>query len=470
MPFSLMQGAVVPALPTLQRELGSTTAWTAWTVTIFLVVAAVTTPLLSRLGDQHGQAKLLLVSLGVFIVGAIGATFAWDIASLIAFRAVQGASGAALPLAFALAKELLPARRVGFAMGVMISSSAVASGTGLLLGGVIIDHLSWPWLFAIGAIIGGLAAAAVRAAVRDRLAAVETRLDIPGALLLMSGLTALMLALTQGPDLGWAAPATLALFAGAVLLLAVWVAVERRVPVPLVDVRMLTGRTVLLTNVATLVGGFAMFSTFIIVPVLVQAPRGLSDDVARLVDYGFDGSSTLTGLLIVPASVSIFVAGLSVGPLLRRVRPAVLFSVGMVVMALGLAAMAVWHAAEWQLALTMVPWGLGMGVVLSLSPLLITNAVRETETAVAVGMNATVRVIGSVIGGQVAAALLASVTFPATDVPRGSALTGVFAMSALAALLASAAAVLIGRRSRPRGQSAGDEGALPWGRPGVTNR
>ena len=184
-----------------------------------------------------------------------------------------------------------------------------AGGIGLLLAGVVLDYLSWRWLFGIAAIIAVISAFAVYQVIRDAPGQAAARLDLPGAVLLMAGLATLMIGLTKGPDLGWTAPGTLGLFAAGALLLTAWTLVERRVPDPLVDVRMLVRRTVLMTNLATLVAGFAMFATFVIVPVLVEAPRGLADDVVALVDYGFDGSSTLTGLLILPASLSIVVGG-----------------------------------------------------------------------------------------------------------------------------------------------------------------
>ena len=452
MPFSVIQAAVVPALPTLQRELGASTAWTAWTVTGFLVVAAVTTPLLSRLGDQHGKARLMLVSLGIFIVGAIGAAFAWDIGSLIGFRSIQGASAAIFPLAFAIVKEQVPARSVGFAMGLVAAIAGVGGGIGLLLAGVVLDYLHWRWIFGIAAILAAISALAVARTVHDPPRDLAARLDVPGALLLMGGLGMLMVGLTEGPDLGWTAAVTLALFAGAAALLAAWVLLERRVAAPLVDVRMLTRRTVLMTNLATLVAGFGMFATFVIVPVLVQTPRGLASDLAALVDYGFDGSATLSGLLILPASLAMIVGGVWVGWLSRRIPADRLFGAGILVMALGMGATALWHGAEWQLALTLVPFGIGIGVIFTLAPLLITGAVRETETAVAVGMNAVVRAIGAVIGGQVAAAILATVTFAETQVARDDAFTAVFWMSAAAALLAALSALLIVPR---RGERAG---------------
>src|ERR671924_1484030 len=95
--FSLQQTMVVPALPALQRDLHTSTAWVTWLLTVFLLTASVATPILGRLGDQYGKERLLVISLGIFFVGCAGAAAAWNIWVLIAFRAVQGLGAAVFP-------------------------------------------------------------------------------------------------------------------------------------------------------------------------------------------------------------------------------------------------------------------------------------------------------------------------------------------------------------------------------------
>ena len=454
MPFAVLQTGVVPALPTLQRELGASTAWTAWTVTGFLVVAVVATPLLARLGDQHGRAKVLLITLVVFLGGCIGAALAWDIWSLIAFRAVQGASGAVFPLAFAIIKEQVTPRLVGLGMGLIASIGGVGGALGLLLGGVILDHLSWRWLFGVTAFMTAGALLAVRSLVSESERRASARMDVPGAILLSGGLALLLLALTKGPDFGWLSAQTLGLLCGALGLLVVWGFVELRVDQPLVDMRMLAGRTVLFTNLASMVAGFAMFAAFIVIPQWVETPRGLAAEVAALVDYGFNGTPTTTGLLVVPASAAIILASLLAGSLGQRYPASRLFAGGMVALGLSTTVLALWHTSEWQVAVSMALFGLGAGAVLSLAPRLITESVRPDELAVAAGMNAVVRNIGQVIGGQVAAAVLASSTIATTSVPTPDAFTIVFWVSAVAALIAAGAAALMTPRRSALGRSA----------------
>ena len=110
--FALQQTMVFPALPTFAREFGASTAWATWVLTGFLVSAAVSTPILGKLGDQYGKERMLVVSLAIFLAGCVGAAFAWNIWSLIAFRALSGAGGAAFPLSFGIIRDEFPPENV----------------------------------------------------------------------------------------------------------------------------------------------------------------------------------------------------------------------------------------------------------------------------------------------------------------------------------------------------------------------
>ncbi len=103
--YALQQTMVIPALPTLQHDLHTTTTWVTWVLTVYLLVASVATPLLGRLGDQYGKERLLVISLAIFLAGSIGAAAAWNIWSLIAWRALQGAGAAVFPLSYGIIRD-----------------------------------------------------------------------------------------------------------------------------------------------------------------------------------------------------------------------------------------------------------------------------------------------------------------------------------------------------------------------------
>src|SRR5256714_4265177 len=150
--FALQQTMVVPALPTLQRDLHATTTWVTWVLTVFLLVASVATPVLGKLGDQYGKERLLVISLAIFLAGCVGGALAWNIWSLIAFRAIAGAGGAVFPLAFAIIRDEFPREKVGVAIGLISAVFGVGGGLGIVLSGLIVDNASWRWLFVVGSI------------------------------------------------------------------------------------------------------------------------------------------------------------------------------------------------------------------------------------------------------------------------------------------------------------------------------
>ena len=137
---------------------------------------------------------------------------------------------------------------------------------------MIIDNVSWRWLFLVGAIPVAVAIVLVHRFVPESPVKSPSRVDVPGALLFSGGLTALLLGLTEGERWGWTSPRIVGLVVGAARLLVGWVIVELRTPQPMVEMRMLTNRPVLLTNLTALIAGFAMFSSFVLVPALRRGP------------------------------------------------------------------------------------------------------------------------------------------------------------------------------------------------------
>jgi EmrB/QacA subfamily drug resistance transporter len=447
--FALQQTMVVPALPVLQREFDTSAAWAAWLLTGFLLSASVATPLLGKLGDQYGKERMLLISLSIFLAGSIGAIFAWHIGALIACRIVQGCGAAVFPLSFSIIKDEFPPERVGIGIGVVSAVFGIGGGLGLALSGVLIDNLGWRWLFVVGAI--GVAAAVVLVYLFVPESPIKTpsRLDVPGAVLLSAGLLSLLVALTEGEGWGWASGRTLGLFAAAGVAFLAWVAVELRVPEPLVDMRMLARRPVLFANVTGLIAGFALFGSFVLVPSLLQLPQGLPADVAGLADYGFGASATKTGLYLLPAAVTGFFTGPLSGVLSTRWGPKWPLCIGMLLGAAGLAILAYWHAQSWQIVAGMLVLGAGLPMTFGAMANVIVESVRPFETGVATGMNTVMRTVGGVIGGQVGAAILTAKTIGDTAVPAESAFTTAFWISAFSSLVAAGVALLItplGRR------------------------
>ena len=442
--YALQQTMVIPALPTLQHELHTTTTWVTWVLTVYLLVASVATPLLGRLGDQYGKERLLVIALAIFLVGSAGAAAAWNIWSLIAWRALQGAGAAVFPLSYGIIRDEFPREKVGVAIGLVSAVFGIGGGFGIVLSGLIVDNVSWRWLFIVGAVNIAAALVLVHRFVPESPVTSPARVDFVGATLLSGGLVAMLVALTEGESWGWTSARILVLFALAAVLLVLWGLAELRVSEPMVDMRMLAVRQVLFTNLTAIVSGFAMFGTFVLVPNFVEIPHGLTSSVQRMVHFGFDASVTKAGLYLLPSSFALLFAGPIAGLIGRRISSKWPLASGLALVSLAAASLAVFHDSSWQILTAMFVLGVGVGFAFAAMATLITEAVRPTETGVATGMNTVMRTVGGVIGGQVGAALLAAHTVRGTSgVPSVVGFEIAFAISAVAALVGATFAVLV---------------------------
>jgi len=445
--YSLSSTIVVPALPTLQRDLHTTNTWATWVLTGFLLVASVATPVLGKLGDQHGKERILVVALAIFLAGCIGSGAAWNIWSLIAFRAVQGVAGAIFPLAFGIIRDEFPPEKVGVGIGTISAVFGIGGGGGILLAGVIVDNLSWRWIFILSDVVIAIALVLVVRFVPESPIKTPSRVDVPGSLAFSGAMIALLLGLTEGDTWGWASGRTLGLFVAAAALFAVWTVIELRVPEPLVDMRMFRQRPVLVTNAAALVAGFTMFGAFVLLPVFVQT----SD--ARHLGYGFGASVTKTGLYLIPGSFTILFSGPLAGRIGRRTSMKWPLSVGLLIVGATCAAFALWHSHPWQIAVQQGVMGIGVGFAFAAMATLITQAVRVSETGVATGMNTVMRTVGSVIGAQLGAALLAAYVVPSGRAPSVTAFEAMFWIAGGAAAVGAALSIFVtptGLRRRRR--------------------
>ena len=448
--YALQQTMVIPALPALQRELHTSTTWVTWVLTVLLLVASVSTPIMGKLGDQYGKERLLLISLVIFFGGCVGAAAAWNIWSLIFFRAIQGFGAAVFPLSFGIIRDEFPPEKIPIGIGLISAVFGIGGGFGIVVSGLIVDHMSWRWLFIFGAIPIGLSAILVHRFVPESPIRTPSRVDVLGAILFSLGLILLLLALTEGESWGWESGRVLGLFGGAALFLALWVVAELRVPEPMVDMHVFVERQVLFTNICALITGFAMFGTFVLIPLFVETPSHLAPAVARLVDYGFGASATKAGLYLLPSSIALLFAGPLAGLIGRRIGSKWPLAAGMLLAGVSAAMLAVWNDHPWQILLAMPVLGVGVGFAFAAMATLITEAVRPEETGIATGMNTVMRTVGGVIGGQVGAAILSAHLIAGTQVPAARGFEIAFGIAAVAALTGVVVAVLVTPARQPR--------------------
>jgi len=448
--FAVMQTLVVPALPFFQREFDTTASWATWIATGFLLSSSVLTPILGKLGDSYGKKRMLVISLGIFGLASLGAAAAWNLPSLIFFRVLQGAGAAVFPLSFGIIRDEFPPEKIGLGIGTVSSVFGVGGGVGLVLSGVIIEHLTWHWLFLIGAVpvLGSTVLLAMF--VPESPVKFPTKPDYVGGLTLSFALGTLLVALSEGTNWGWTSAGVLSLLGISAILFTVWTNIEKRVPEPMVDLRTFARREMAATNVTTLLMGFSMFSTFILLPNFVQVPLGLPPDLADLLDYGFGASPVEVGLFFVPSSVAMMVAGPLAGALGTRIGNHLTLRIGIGFLVLSLVLLASLHDAPWTIYAWMVFMGIGLAFSFASLGSLVIEYSPPGETGVASGMNTIMRTIGAALGSQVAAAIISANTLAGTEIPLERGFTLAFAISAAGALVALLPTFLLVRRPAPQ--------------------
>ncbi|MBA2580278.1 MAG: MFS transporter [Thermoleophilaceae bacterium] len=450
--FAFMQTLVVPALPFFQREFDTTASWVAWIATGFLLSSSVLTPILGKLGDTYGKKRLLVISMAVFGLASVAAAFSTSLAMIVFFRVVQGAGAAVFPLAFGIIRDEFPPERVGIGIGTMSSVFGLGGGIGLVSSGAILQALSWPWLFLIGAVPALAVAALIAWIVPESRTRIQSRPDWLGGATLSLALVGLLLAVSEGNAWGWLSPGVLGLFAASGALFALWVRIERRVPDPMVDLASLSSRPMAVTNATTVLIGFAMFGSFILLPGFVQAPGDVPAQVAEQVTYGFDASPVMTGLFFLPSSLAMLLAGPLAGAAGTRFGAAWPLRFGLASIALGVFLIAFFHDAPWMIFVFMMFHGIGVAAALSAVGNLVVENVSAADTGVASGMNSIMRTTGAAFGAQISSAVVTAYAIPSTTVPLEAGYTIALAISASAALFGLALTTLL---SPPGGRMRG---------------
>lgn len=398
--FGLLQSLIVPVLSQVQARFETDQSTVTWVLTSYLLAAAVATPMIGRIGDTVGKQKMLVVTLSLLAVGSAMAALAPTIQWMIVARVVQGIGGGVVPLAFGIIRDEVSPARSGTAVGMVASLMSGAFGVGIVLAGPIVDGLGYTWLFWLPAIATGLAAVGTVLFVPESPVTKAGRISILPALLLTGWLLSLLLAVSEGNDLGWTSGPILGLFAAAVVLFVGWLQAERRAAVPLIDIGLMRMRGVWTSNAVAFVAGFGTFASLSFLPQLLQTPVASG--------YGFGDTISQSGWVLFPSSAVAFVMGFIAPRLVKVASARRVVSVGVAANALAFGGIALVHHESWQISGWMLLQGLGIGCVVSSLAGVVLNSVPPHQTGVASGMNSNIRVIGGAIGSAMMAGIISA--------------------------------------------------------------
>jgi EmrB/QacA subfamily drug resistance transporter len=395
---ALDQTIVSTALPTIVGDLGGLNHL-SWVVTSYLLASTVSTPLYGKLGDMLGRKPMFLAAILIFLAGSMLAGLSQSMGELIGFRAVQGIGAGGLMVgAQAIIADIVPPRERGRYMGLIGSVFAVASVAGPLLGGFLVDNLSWRWVFYVNLPVGALAVLIVVTRLHLHTPTVRHVIDWLGAALLSAGVASLILVATWGgSQYAWGSSTIVGLAVIGVALLATFVWWETRAAEPILPLGLFRSRVFAVSNAMGFTIGMAMFGAIVFIPLYLQLVYG--------------ASPTSSGLRLLPLMGGLLVAAIASGRIITRIgRYKVFPIVGTIVLVVGmflLSRLGV-GTAPWLASVYMLVVGVGIGLVMQVLVLVVQNDVAPRDIGVATSTATFFRSVGGSFGVAIFGAIFAT--------------------------------------------------------------
>jgi len=387
---------VTTALPVIRTDLGASLSGLEWTVNAYTLTFAVLLITGAALGDRFGRRRMFVIGLAIFTVASAAAALAPSIEFLIAARALQGAGGAIVtPLTLTILSAAVPAERRGLVLGAWGGISGLAVAMGPLVGGAIVEGISWQWIFWLNVPLGLVLIPLAALHLRESRGPNDA-LDLPGVGLASAGLLGIVWGLVRGNGVGWTSPEIVLSLGLGSLLVALFVLWERRAPEPMLPLRFFRNRTFTAANVASLLMFFGMFGSIFLLAQFFQTVQGYSPLEA--------------GLRILPwTAMPIFIAPLA-GALSDRIGGRPLMVTGLALQSVGLAWIAFGSGPDVAYSYLVTPFVLsGIGMALYFAPVanVVLSSVRPEEEGQASGANNAIRELGGVFGVAVLASVFA---------------------------------------------------------------
>jgi MFS family permease len=387
---------------------------------------------------MYGKERQLFWTLLMLAAGTVLSAVSNSLGVVIAGRVVQGAGGGIFPLAFSIIRDEFPAERVAGSIGLVSSILGIGGGGGLVLGGLIVEHLSWHWLFWLPLIVILLAALCTWRYVPESPIRSPGAINWTAAALMSVGMCCVLIAIAQTTVWGWGSARTLTLLAAGLLVLAGWVMVELRSDQPLIDMAMMRIRGVWTTNLTAFLLGAGMYASFIVYPEFAQLPKSTG--------FGFGASVVVSSLYLLPGALGMSLLGTVAGRVARRFGSKPALIAGTAITAASFAWLAVAHGHPYDMLISSTILGVGIGLAFAALGNLIVQAVPPSQTGVATGMNTVMRTLGGALGGQLSATFI--VDHMARGLPTVAGFTDTFVMATAFLLVGVGAGLLIPRRQR----------------------
>ena len=388
---------VSTALPVIRTDLDASLEELEWTVNAYTLTFAVFLLTGAALGDRFGRQRVFALGLTLFTAASAAAALAPSMDALIAARAIQGIGGAIVtPLTLTILSDAFPKEKRGLALGAWSGIAGLAVASGPLVGGAVVDGISWQWIFWLNVPIGILLVPLALRFLRETYGP-DSGLDLPGLALVSAGLLGLVWGLIHGNGDGWTSPQIVASLSVGAILTAAFVAWELRTPAPMLPMRFFRDRAFAAANGASLLMYFGMFGSIFLLTQFLQTVQGHSPLGA--------------GLRVLPWTAMPMVVAPIAGALSDRIGGRPLMAVGLGLQAIGLgwlAAVSTPTVPYTQLVIPFILSGTGMAMFFAPVANVVLSAERPEEEGKASGTNNAIREVGGVFGVAVLASVFAS--------------------------------------------------------------
>jgi MFS family permease len=400
---------LLPAIPEIMQDFSISYGTAAWIFSSYLIVAAVMTPIAGKMSDLYGKKKVLLVLLTMYAAGIAAGGFADNISFLLASRIIQGVGLAAVPAAFSLLRDTFPPAKLAIAVGVFGSMYSAGSVVGLLAGGTIIQSFGWHSTFfsivPFAAAVTFMIAKFVKENKGQLMAPVNTQenrdkkraappIDLKGALALSATIIAFLMALTLVetginsetlPRIGVA-------FVVSIISLAVFVIIERRTALPLVDLKLLKDKTLLPSYIVLMATGITMFMAYPSIVQLIRSPLPL----------GFGGDAVDAANVQLPFMI-MFLVFASVTPLIiNRIGKLMPITIGTVISLIGSLGLLMFHSTEFAVSTNLAIIASGLSMTITAMWNIVVSSSPKSFIGISVGVGALLLFIGMAIGPALA--------------------------------------------------------------------
>ena len=397
------------ALPTLQRELQATQGELQWAVDAYILVFAGLLFSWGVIGDRIGRRRVLLIGLSIFAVGSVFAAFSDSPIELIGWRAVMGVGGAAVqPTTLAVITNVFPPRERGRAIGVWAGTAGIAVAGGPLAGGAVLAHFWWGSVFLVGVPVALVGIVAVVAFVPESKDPSPGRLDVPGVLLSIVALAGLVYGIIRGGSgAGWDTPGVLVPLVGGVLLLGLFVWIQRRSAHPALDVSLFRNPAFSAAAGALGLNFFALLGATFYLVYYLQGVRGYTP--------------LQSGAALIPVALGMALMAPRSSGLAERFGAKAVCATGFLLIALSFVGVQLLDLVSpvWLLLVVLSVQGLGMGAVMAPATESIMSVVPREKAGAGAAVNNSVRQVGGALGvailGSVLAASYAAHLGPAVD-------------------------------------------------------